>query len=561
MEVGLAHVVASASLPFPIRVSSTPYEVRDGPRLWALTVERVARVHPDERLFESASNVDLRVDRLGQVAFSRIVGETHIAEDSSFLLTQKDVLAGFRRAANVFIAHARDTLGTYWIRPVEANELYAPTVVVDGDGIATYTMGPGGSIIPMQTLTDGADKRLREALAGKPPPLWRQMQLDARDALELGREEDCVVLSWSSLETACRQALPGLAYKRGKSVAELAETIGMRYRKADPPYSYEEALSRVSSGMTIVRAAAELTDPVIYVPQAVFTSVEIVYKLRNKVVHQGVQLLRHDAEAAWNAVEFVLQTALSLRNDDERPLTESWAQRFETVDAKVEEFAQRTGLRLVLTHPPRDEFFDAELIGDSMYLAFSPLTSAESAYVLMNAQWQTWQRLGMASRPRLAEGPPSGILLEGGITYVVAKVNSAVCYAETLIAMLRADPSIAPAFEAIAEATVAQLGHHGPFDHNDARIYTNAAHLAALLAVLPESMARRFLDRIDMGDSTIGRLAGKWRGGFALLDPDDDHSRCDVLREIHDDAWWFDTIRVICPVEKVAYGSGRHPLT
>lgn len=557
----MGHVVVSASLPFPIRVSSSPYEVRDGPRVWRITVERVARVHPDERLLESAAGVDLRVDRLGQVAFSLIVGETDIAEEADFLLTQKDVLiAGFRQAVNVLIAHVRDTLGTYWIRPVEANELYGPTVVVDGEGIVTYTMGPGGSIIPMQVLTDEADQRLREALAGEPPPLWRQMQLDARDALEMGREEDCVVLSWTALETACRQALPGLAYKRGLSVVEFAQMIGMRYRKAEPPYSYEEALSRVSNGMAVVRVTAELTDPVIYDPQGVANSLELAYRLRNKVVHQGVQIPRSHAESAWKAVEFVVQSALSLRNHDERPLTESWTNRFGSIEPKVEEFVQRTGLRLVLMHP-RDDSFDSELIDRTIYLSFPTDTSQQTAYVLMEAQWQTWRRLEMSERPRLAEGPPSGILLEGGITYVVTNINSAVCYAETLIAMHREDHSVLSSIEGITESTVGQLLRHGPFDHNDARIYTNAAHLAALLAILPDEIARHFVETAASADATIGRLAGKWRSGFARLDPDDDHSRCDLLREIHEDAWWFDTIRVVCPVENVAYGSRRQALS
>ncbi len=69
----------AASLPFPLRVNPTPYQIAAGNATWSLTVERVAREYPDERIAEPGTDMDLLVDRAGQLAYSRVTGEASLS--------------------------------------------------------------------------------------------------------------------------------------------------------------------------------------------------------------------------------------------------------------------------------------------------------------------------------------------------------------------------------------------------------------------------------------------------------------------------------------------------
>jgi hypothetical protein len=113
---------------------------------------------------------------------------------------------------------------------------------------STLHSGPRpGFINAVLGIGDRADTALRTALATEVDPLvWRQIQLDARDALALGREEDSALLAWGAREGACRQGLAGLDFKRGFNGDQLAKELDIIHASKEPPYSFEEAIERMS---------------------------------------------------------------------------------------------------------------------------------------------------------------------------------------------------------------------------------------------------------------------------------------------------------------------------
>src|SRR5919202_1066927 len=232
-----------AALPFPLRVDPAPYVLTDGNGAeWALTIERVEREHPDERLVGSGT---------------------------------------------------RNILSEYWIRTVAIQDIYYLRVEVDGAFVAHAHAGHGQTFThAVIGLKPEADSRLRAAIAGgQRPPVWRQIQLDARDALDLGRYEDCVVLGWAALEAACRRALPGLAHKVSLTPEGLVKALRrIGGTTARETYSHEGVVRSVSAGLPIVELTAELVNPRIYDPASLRTSVEAAHRLRNVIVHQGARV-------------------------------------------------------------------------------------------------------------------------------------------------------------------------------------------------------------------------------------------------------------------------------
>src|SRR4051794_24641270 len=188
-------------------------------------VERVQRTHPDERIV-SQSSADLERDRIGFLAYSKVTATASMTGDVL------DVIDSFLGALNLFIAHVRDILNVYWIRSLEREDLFQLTIEIDGRTLATWsTERAGGITLPVGGLSQPAAEALSAALETKPPPpLWRQLLLDARDALDLGRYEDCVILAWTGLEAGCRAALPGLAYQAGIDPVDLAKMFDPKGR-------------------------------------------------------------------------------------------------------------------------------------------------------------------------------------------------------------------------------------------------------------------------------------------------------------------------------------------
>lgn len=557
----MSRVTIRATLPFPVRVEPTPYDIKYGEVVWRLTFERVQRENPDERIaVKGTQNIDLQVDRSGQLAYSRVTAETSLNS------ADESVLQLFLGALNFFISHARDVLGEYWIRPLRAAELYLPTVIIDGVGSTYFTPALGGAFtLAVVGLSKGANERLIAATqSGKEPPVWRQMHLDARDALSVGRDEDAVVLAWSALESACRQNLPGMAHRAGLGVGDLWDRLGRpRGRKGtaskEPPLSYEEAVGRVSGGLKIVEETAALGEPQIYHASSVSGSVALANRLRNRIVHQGVRVRHHDAERVWQSVDFVLQSALSLRNVDPPPPTSSWETRFGGVRPEVAQFASSNRVRLVVAQP-EGPFFDMELIGDELWLRFATDMGEASASFLVRTEWDSWRRCSEEGKPHLVEGPPCDVLLSGLVSFEVTGLNRAVCLAEALAALTGEGEPVTGAAGYAASRTIGSLAAGPTIDPNDARHSVAAARLAAYLSILSEERITHLLGPLRPGQPEIARLSARWARAMAANDPGDAHGRCAALRAIHADGMWLDTIQVLCPVERLIYGSGRFPL-
>ncbi len=547
-----------ASLPFPLRVNPSPYQIATAAAIWSLSVERVPRETPDERITGPGTNADLLVDRAGQLAYSRVTGSATIEGDG------RSALNSFLGALNVLILHVRDVFGEYWIRTLESADLYQIHVQSPDAGASHFQFGRGqGITLPVAGLTEQDNERLLTSLAsGKSPPVWWQMHLDARDALELGRYEDCVILAWSALEAACRQALPGMAYRARLTVDQFAIRVDPGRGWSKRIISFEEVLQKTSGGLKVVNAAADLTQPQVHHPESVTNSVRLAYKLRNKIVHQGGRISHHDAKQVWQAVNSAFTVGLSLRDIPPPPDLLSWRVRFKRVLPEIQAFVANTGKRLVLTRPGKhDSPFQMQLLGDDLWIQFADDLTQPMAAAFVLSHWDSWSRARRSMRPQLRPGQTPGLFLEGLKDAITIEVQRFVCLAESMISVHRTHPAMGDVAAYAVAWRVAKLASAPTIAHNDSQWIILSALLAAHLALLPKGGYARRLRPLKTTQPKVYRASAAWADAMARLDPDDEHSSCPILQLIHDDASWYDTILVVCPSEEVAYGSHRWPLS
>lgn len=547
-----------ASLPFPLRVNPRPYQIATATTTWLVSIERVPREHPDERIVGLGTNVDLLVDRAGQLAYSRVTGSATFEGDG------RSALNSFLGALNTLIRHVRDVFGEYWIRTLGPADLYQVHIQSPDAGTSQFALGQGqGTTLPVVGRTEERDEWFQAALAsGKAPPVWRLMHLDARDALELGRCEDCVVLAWSALEAACRQALPGMAYQAGLSVGKFAAQVDSQKRWSKRMISYEEVLEKTSGGLKIVNAAAELTQPQVYHPDSVTNSVRLAYELRNRIVHQGVRVSRRDAHEVWRAVDSAFTQGLSLRDIPPPPELLSWRVRFKRALPDIQAFVATTGKRLVLTSPGRDDSpFRIQLIGDDLWLRFADDLTQPMAIALVLAYWDSWDRERRPMRPQLRPGHTSGLFLEGLLDGIASEVQRFVCLAESMLAVHRTHAAMRDVAAYALAWHVAKLASAPTIAHDDQQWVIRSALLAAHLALLPKGGHTRRLRPLKAKQPLVYQASAAWAETMTEIDPNDEHSSCPILRRIHSDTDWLDSIMVVCPGEQVAYGSRHWPLS
>ncbi len=526
----------AASLPFPLRVNPTPYQIAAGGTIWSLSVERVPREYPDERIAGPGTDMDLLVDRGGQLAYSRVTGEASLDANS------RPPLHSFLDALNLLIRHVRDVFGEYWIRTLEPADLYQMSINSPDAGVSHFYTGRGQGITPpVAGLTEEGNERLLAALStGKAPPVWRQLHLDARDALELGRDEDCVVLAWSALEAACRQALPGMAYRAGLTVAQFAIRVDPRKHWSKRILSFEEVLEKTSGGLKIVNAAAELTQPQVYHPDSVTNSVRLAYELRNKIVHQGVRISHRDARVVGQAIDSAFTAGLSLRDIPPPPDLLSWRVRFKRAQPEIRAFVANTGKRLVLTRPGKDDSpFRMQLLGNALWLQFADDLTQPMAAALVLSHWDSWNRAQRPMRPQLRPGQTSGLFLEGLVDAIASEVQRFVYLAESMLSVHRTHTAMRDAAAYVVAWRVAKLASEPQIAHDDSQWIILSALLAAHLALLPKGGHARRLRPLKMTQPNVYRASAAWGEAMAGLDPDDEHSRCSVLQRIHADAFWL----------------------
>jgi hypothetical protein len=296
-----------------------------------------------------------------------------------------------------------------------------------------------------------------------------------------------------------------------------------------------------------------------YPPESVAASVERANHLRDRIVHQGVRVGRDDASDALAAVDFALGQALSLRDVEPPPATDSWRRRFKNVSPEVEQFVASNRVRLVVAYPDRGLFFQMELLEDDLWVRFAENIDELMATALMVTEWDTWTRRRQTDRPHLAANPvtpwPAGL-----VTMLTEHVQAAVCEAEALLVAARTDPAVAQVAEYAARRIVADAAGQRTFDPNDARVTMVPAKIASYLSVLDPPARDAILQPLLATQAEVARRAKMWAESLARLDPDDPHARCAALRDIHTECWWLDTIRVVCPVERMVFGSSRQAL-
>ena len=549
--------VIVASLPFPLRVDSTPYHIEAATSIWSIVVQRIPREPPDERIAGPGTNADLLIDRLGQMSYSRVTGSTMLDG------TARDALSLFLVALNSLIQQVRDLFGDYWIRTLDAADLYQVQIRTSEESTAINSFGRRQGLTPPQTgLTEDANGRLLSALArGETPPVWRQMHLDARDALELGRYEDCVVLTWSALESACRSALPGMAHRAGLTVADFANLIDPSDRRLRRAISYEEILERTSGGLKIVNASAVLTQPQIYLPDSVTNSVRLAFERRNKIVHQGVRVSSRDAWEIWQSVESAFTFGLTLRDVTPPPPLLSWRGHFKRAQSGIQAFIARTGKRLVLSRPRWDDSpFTMQLIGDELWLRLGDALTQPMAIALVLAHWDSWNRGRHPMRPQLRSGETGGLFLDGLVDGIAREVQQFVVLAESMLSVCATHPAMRDAAAHVVTWQVAKMASEPTIAPDDQQWVIRSTILAAHLILLPRGGYARRLQPLRTTQPLMYRASIAWAETLTALDPDDEHSSCRVLRRIHDDTDWLDTIMVICPSEQLAYGSRSWPL-
>jgi hypothetical protein len=547
----------AASLPFPVRVRATPYVVKVGGVAWSLRFDRIQRSVPDERVAGPGTTADLEHDRHGQLAFSKVTGDAELEAGS-------EPVRSFLGALNLFITIFRDVLSEFWLRPLDIKDLYQLTVQVDGQGATRWSSGrAGGLMLAVVGLTDEAEAALQGALQrNDAPPLWRDMQLDAREALALGRVEQSVVLAWSCLESACRQILPAMAYRAGLSPKDLADRLESRARARRPVLSLEEAVERAGI-QRVVQLTAELTDPQIFHSLSVTNSVMLVYHFRNKILHQGARLSAIDGQESYEAVRFVLEQALTLRDVTRHPQELSWRQHFGTASQAVMDFLIVTGLQLVLADS-EGSAFSMELLGAELWVRIPPDATEPVTEALVLTQWDAWERAKLPARPWLQAEPP-GDILQSGIVYRLAQEGeNAVCFAEAAIAAANSGSAILHAADFVLSRVVPRICELPTMDPSDLQQLNDQRRqlviplqLAKYLVVFPPVHRQAILAPLDSGHRDIVEKALKLAAALAVIDPADGHSRCAAYLRIHATAMWFDTVQVICPVEKIAYGSRK----
>jgi hypothetical protein len=555
----------SAALPFPLRVGEGPYSITLGDINCLLTVERCQHKHFDERINIAQGDLDLRFDRAGWASYSlvraRLESSTPIA----------DPVSSFIDALNILIEQVRDLFGVYWIRPLEQVDLFQLSVA-SGSTKQVHMVSTGragGITLPVVGLKDEAVQRLHSRLdAGRRPPTWRLIQLDAHEARATGRYEEAVVLGWTALEAACKQNLPHLAAREGLSLADLKACLGARRRNKEPFLSNEEVV-RWASAPKCVGVTADLMPAQPYAPGSLAVSVLDAYEIRNDVVHRGARITKAIADRALEAVDFVLR-ALALDHlppPTDEPL-KSWRQHFGQVHRQLERWAAGYSGRVILFNAARanpdryiEEWWDLRVAGND-YLVYLqpdvPEAIAATLLVLSNEVF-TYQNMGSVPALRVTSGGKE-LLIAGLLIALADTTTRAVIRAKVLLGWRgRGLPVVATSKYAIQQILERGKLWGLNFDCDDVRYSTLPAELASYFAVLSSSDRKRFVEKLAGQNAGLAARAAAWAEILHSVGYEDDHAICDTLRYFHEELGWLDSIVVDCPVENASFGSRKWP--
>ena len=554
----MSEISVQAFLPFSLRVGPNPYKISIAASKWQITVERVKRRPLDERIAMDG-DFDLTVDRYGLVTYSRVTGQTEWDK------TPSAAVPSFLEALNALIDHFRDEFEFYWVRRLEIDDLFR-LEVLGPDGGASLVGGgrTGGFTLPNLGLTDEAHERLQAALSGcRRPPIWRQLELNAEDALSQGRYEEAVLLAWSALEAACRNTLPGLAWGQGLGVADLEEELQSRQRKRHPARSLEEAVER-STGLRWLRVAAKLAHPGTFDIDSLTSEVNEAYRLRNRIIHSGVRIESGASARAVKSCRFILRN-LNLRIVNHPPADIAWREYFGEVCPEISRFIEESGSRLVLFNPARTAGtlpgWRLERIDRDWRLSIPSDMEESAAAAQVITEADSWTLRADPQSPRIrwdAGNVPS--LLPGLSSTVASVVELAVwhSYAMRKVGASAIGVDILADY-ALCRSVSLLAGSISAYDSDDIRQITVPIQLAAYASVLDDLRTRRHVAELYENHGRISDRIIRWSNLLRSGDGSDRHSACDVFRSLHHELFWLDSFVVECPIEAMSYGSSARP--
>jgi hypothetical protein len=472
----------------------------------------------------------------------------------------------FLVALNRYIDHCRDLFGLHWLRRLEEADLFQCTAT-DETGLGTAALLPGrigGFTLPQAGIRPEADGRLRIALEGEEPPLWRLVYLDALEAQHTGRYEEAVLLGWSSIELGCRNALPIIARKENVTKEELATTLGITEKK--PFLSHEDVIAS-SGAMNCIETTARFSPSQPYSSASLVTSLQQAYSLRNKVIHRGIRMSALNAKQALDSVGFVLR-CIALRFDHKEGPLVVWLSHFGEVHPKLREWSQHSDGRIILYNIQRrrsqsfSKVWDLSVWNREYAVHIPPGLEQQDAATLFLANVLAYGYFLSPNRPALrATATGKQFLVAGLLDGVAHNITRSVELWQSFASLEREGVPAGEASNYLLTdliSTVEGLGES--LRPDDIRYLYLALETAALSCYASGEFRSDCAHRIKAANSG---LSDEFKWCLEILqgaEPAADHAPCEILKAIHARHLWLDSIVVDCPVESLSFGTRVRPL-
>ena len=330
------------ALPFPLRLRRTKYRVAIAGLKCQVTCRRIRQKRFDQRLGIARGQFDLARDRHGFVTFTQLT--IHLS--MGFVLGYARVPKGTKltpevlssassaaaelalRIANRFIESYRDVKEEFWIRKIQADQMYRLSIEWPlprgGREFAEQWTFPGGGLTPpISRASSELDGRLAERLlADAPPPAHRELLLNARDDLDLGDSRSAVVQAYSSIEVGVKQLLRQFFRANDIPLAEVRQVIGGHGATLDDILAWASLDKMLTDGLA--RALGSPLNP----DETPWQEWELCRSIRHLVVHQGIEPTTEKATRAIMAAgrmiaDYIDPGLAQIRQID--PVDESWS--------------------------------------------------------------------------------------------------------------------------------------------------------------------------------------------------------------------------------------------
>ena len=320
--------IVTCDLPFPLHVGRRTYRLKlDGHR-FGLKFDLVRREDFDERLEIQKTTMDLARDRRGFISYSRVkltlparavfqfkrVPPGRHSTDQLLSSSTNEAIELARRVLNRFIDCYRDESNSFWIRPIQREELFRLQVEwTDSHGVTNFAKVfgfPAGGIGPRRTATKAFNDRLAKRVASdEDVPTHRILLLDAKDALDRGETHLAVFQAFASVEVAVRQIMRvwirANAIPFPKSWPLVSQTKRRGAETVDDAVDWGNVDHMLISGLNGIGLAAPDSDG----PE--WQDWQRCRRLRNLISHKGFVPSEADARRCVRAAERLLSDYLN----------------------------------------------------------------------------------------------------------------------------------------------------------------------------------------------------------------------------------------------------------